>query len=258
VSLWTCALYYVEESEIEQILVDRHGRGMVRSFKMGLLEYVDKAEKGCFTTRVARRGRNVGGDSESSNNEQDSEGDSSHTRWSWEASIGCWFRKDPGSQDTTPKRRKITRISYPSPQRSSPSEIPLPRTFRRMDEMHVGGPSIAFSPTDQHDSNPASSCTPDDAQKAPRDFFCLLTNALSSRTSLHGGMHHTTRHTSNDTKGVATEEGLDMEDGEESDTDSDGSNHIWGIRTSDLGDHALSEDHLDLFKIASTSPFLRR
>ncbi|KAF5351832.1 hypothetical protein D9756_007405 [Leucocoprinus leucothites] len=240
-SLWACALSHIEDLEIEQKHVDKQGRESVRDFRLWLVDCVDEAEKDWFVT--PRRGipslPEGGGDSD--------QHFCSTSGWNWEASVGCWFRRDPRSQDNvpaTPKRRRVSRHSHPSPLTRKP--LPSADFFgyspTNTTRYHstIGNDDSCTSNRNHGDFDAPSRNTVDTiACKTPVPFSSLLSNALSSRANLRFEHQEPIRNSPGDSTNTAS--------GESGESDLE-------IDSDVVTSHAPSEDHLDLFRIAGTSP----
>lgn len=59
-SLWHCALYCIEESEMENLLVEKHGQEIFRQFRLRLISHVEEAENRCFTGNFHENKRPLG------------------------------------------------------------------------------------------------------------------------------------------------------------------------------------------------------
>ena len=231
-SLWACALSHTEEKEIEQILIGKNERDSVRDFRSRLADCVDEAEKECFAP--SRNGLISDEAPEISNQDLDIT-----SNWCWEASVECWFQKNARTQrdiQATPKRRKISHLS--------PHKPILPRSFRcsvtSTARNSASEESLLCFSTQNLDELKESFGNTSNTREAPASFISLLSNALSSRTSLRIEHHKAIQDDLSDDSRAVSEE-MDWND-DDSDTD-------------DISiDHATSEDHLDLFRIPGTSP----
>ncbi|EKM80838.1 hypothetical protein AGABI1DRAFT_126879 [Agaricus bisporus var. burnettii JB137-S8] len=47
-SLWVCALYCIEDSETEQVLVEQHGQGAFKQLRLQLISHVEEVENKCL------------------------------------------------------------------------------------------------------------------------------------------------------------------------------------------------------------------
>ena len=97
-SLWACALRHIECLASEHLFGSRNGIHEIRAYRDSLIELVDDAERRCF---------GVGSSSSGSHH-----GLSGHAKvrgrlnyeWQWEATLGCWVRRDNGH--TQPKKKR--------------------------------------------------------------------------------------------------------------------------------------------------------
>lgn len=234
-SLLACIFSHIEKGEIEQLHIDGTGMGSVRDFKSWLADYVDKVKKESVTSH--HNGLSTDEASEIDDQNLDSVSD-----WCWEPSVECWSQRNARVQSgfpATPKRRKI---SHP------PSHKPvLSKSFRcsvtSASENSAGEDNflcfLTRSPGESDESfgNTANTC------EKPVPFISLLSNALSSRTSLRIEHQKAIQDDLADDRNASVEE-MDW-NSDDSDTDS---------HDADI-DHAESEDLLDLFKISGASPF---
>ncbi|KXN93405.1 hypothetical protein AN958_00331 [Leucoagaricus sp. SymC.cos] len=252
-SLWACALHHIEETEIEHININRNGRESVRSFKLRAVDYVEEAERGCFESTLPpplsrEWGRNAG---------RGFEGFSPHFNRTQDAPADRWPRNDGHNQDdvpSTPKRRKITQHTSPSP-----PHLDISRRFpsyTSTDTNTNGGPIRRLSFPAERLHNFCASPDPPATELCthPLPFLSLLGKALSSRASIHVESeklvrnHHGNKSTS--ISGTAIDVVEDNDDSSDSDDDD----------IDDVGkiiDHAPSEDHLDLFRIPVSSPIVK-
>lgn len=258
-SLWACALYHVEEPEIEQILIGKSGQEQVRKFRLCLIERVDEAERECFAGagNVALHGSGKSKDSEIPYGDDEVAGESS-VHWDWEPTVGCWFRRNEGKQVHLPgplKRRKVTEYSYLS---GGLAPLGSPRRLRSNSGTGDLKSYHRNSKIASQSQNRDSSNTPvEDRRLPPFQFTSLLSNALSSRTSLHGECPGAKRKDYDEKVSITLSRAVDTDDSDGSYTDGDGDVDNLSTKESDYGQHAPSEDYLDLFRITGTSSPIR-
>ncbi|KAF9451284.1 hypothetical protein P691DRAFT_380521 [Macrolepiota fuliginosa MF-IS2] len=256
-SFWACALYQVEQPEIEKALIDKAGREQVRKVRLRLTDYVDEAEGWCFAgavdNPVPRGNREPVGPGATSQNDEAGE---TPVQWVWEPAVGCWFRGGEGDQADLPgppKRRKMARHSYPSSDSRTSSEAPSQSRSTGVSRRYHDDSEII-----PHSQTCNSSHTPpvEDIDRQPSfQFTSLLSNALSSRTNLRGEHERTKRQRCNSAGKMVAVARV---------TDSDGSDDGYAVDSGDGDDlslselcyeeHASSEDFLDLFRLIDASP----
>ncbi|KAJ3574662.1 hypothetical protein NP233_g1628 [Leucocoprinus birnbaumii] len=239
-SLWACALAQIEEPEIEAQHIERYGRESVRDFRLWLVDSVDDAEKDCFATPHIKPFSVREPDTDSGRSSGRASG------WRWEASVGCWFRSGPRSQDdvpVTPKRRKIFRHSYPSPRKPLFSARLSQHSFVTKSSTAGEDAGLCFLRGNPGDLGDSASVV-----RAPVSFSSLLSNAVLSRSDIRISHEEPFQNIYDNSRAAAAEESEESDDGSHTD-DYDITNDF-----SIDGDHAPSEDHLDLFRIAGTSP----
>lgn len=229
---------HIEEEEIEQLHIGGTGRDSVGDFKPWLADHMDEAKKKLVTSHH-NGSLSTGEASEMSDQNLDAMSD-----WCWEPFVRCWSQRNAQVQSNLPATPKRRRISHPLPHKPV-----LSKSFRCSVTSATGNSAgkdnfICFltrSPgeggSDESFGNTANTC------EKPVPFTSILSNALSSRTSLRIEHQKAIQDDLAD-DGSASVEEMDWSGGD-SDTDSHDANI----------DHAESEDLLDLFKIAGTSPF---
>jgi hypothetical protein len=248
-SLWACALYHIEETEIEQIHMDKSGRKAFRDFGLRLVQYVDEAENGCFEETPRFEAFPARDD----NDKRATEIHISHPTWSWEASVGCWLRKDWDNQDdvpATPKRRKTTRDSDLQPDKPTSPTMLFRRVSAQVERNSGTSTEDVSSCPPTHGTCDESYTHIDDENQDHNRFFSILNNALSSRASLRQEGRKPLRDDHDNESHQATalprfEELAESDDTSDTDADDGACQDT---------DYAPSEDYLDLFRIAGTSP----
>ena len=236
-SLLACISSHIEKGEIEQLHIDGTGKDSVGDFKSWLTDHMDEVKKKSVTSH------HNGTDEASEISDQNLDPMSD---WCWESHVGCWSQRNAQVRSdlpATPKRRKI---SHPLPHKPV-----LSKSFRCSVTSATGksagednflcfltrSPGEGEGESDESSGNTANTC------EEPVPFISLLSNALSSRTSLRIEHQKAIQDDPADDGSPSVEE-MDW-DGDDSDTDSHGADV----------DHAESEDLLDLFKIPGASSF---
>jgi len=237
-----CISSHIEKGEIEQLHIDGTGKDSVGDFKSWLTDYMDEVKKKSVTSY------NNGSLSTDEASEISDQNLDPMSDWCWEPHVGCWSQRNAqvrGDLPATPKRRKI---SHPLPHK-----LVLSKSFRCSVTSATGKSAgednflcfLTQSPGEgegEGESDESFGNTANTYEK-PVPFISLLSNALSSRTSLRIEHQKAIQDDLADDGSVSVEE-MDW-DGDDSDTDS---------HDADV-DHAESEDLLDLFKIPGASSF---
>ena len=161
-SLWACALRHIECLASEHPFGSSNGMDEIRAYRDRLIELVDDAEQRCFGvgSRSPETGQSSSGHAEV-NNATVSTVSGSSCEWQWEATIGCWVRRDNGHRSQRKKRRKVEMSSLPE--------------YRSLDLCRPSGERKWLSQSGRLPLHRSSA----------RKFTPLLTNAFSQRTVLH-------------------------------------------------------------------------
>jgi len=232
-SLLACIFSLIEKGEIEQLHTGETGMYSVEDFRSWLADYMVKKE-----WISSHRNGLLSTDEAPEINDQNLDAMSD---WSWEPFVECWPQRTARVQSGFPATPKRPKVSHPPPHKPV-----LSKSFRCSVTSATGNSAgednfLCFLTRSPGESD-ESLDTVDTCEK-PVPFISLLSNALSSRTSLRIEHQRAIQDDLADDRSASVEE-MDW-NGDDSDTD----RHDAGI------DHAESEDLLDLFKIPRASPF---
>lgn len=253
-SLWTCALYCVEQPEMERIIIDKNGREHVRKVRLRLVAHVEEAQSRCFA--ASPHGNRISLDAEIPYGDEEITGESLMKRERG-PTVACWFRRDESSEDHLPgppKRRKTIKCPRPSFEEHLQSRPPYYICSSGGARYSKGNPFNREAVQQRQEYRCASPVPPSVDENV--STTSLLHGTLPVKPSLNREQLEMTEDRERG-EVIAVVGTVDFDDSDDTCTDEDegdGDNLcVIGLDQA----HPPSEDFLDLFRITDTPSLVR-